>query len=208
MSCTVHEAVEDILQGRMVIVTDDEDRENEGDFVMAASKITPDAVNFMAKVGRGLICTPISTSIAKKFQLNLMVDDNTSTHTTAFTVSIDHVKCHTGISSKDRYLTIKALTEDESKSEDFLRPGHIFPLIAQDGGVLKREGHTEASVDLMQLAGLPPVAVICEIINDDGTMARMPELKVLAGKHNFKILTIKELKKFRMLHGMQIATLM
>lgn len=198
MICNVEEAIEEIKQGKMLIVVDDEDRENEGDFLMAAEDASPEMVTFMAKWGRGLICTPVSERIAKKLDLPLMVQNNTSTHTTAFTVSIDHVGCHTGISSVDRSLTIKAMCGEETAPEVFHRPGHIFPLIAKDGGVLEREGHTEATLDLMRMAGKKEVGVICEIINDDGTMARLPELMRMAKKFELKILTIEELKKYRL----------
>ena len=178
----IEEALSDIKNGKMIIVIDDEDRENEGDFVMAAEFVTSEAINFMAKVGRGLICTPISERIAKKFDLNLMVSENTSSHTTAFTVSIDHKDCATGISAYDRFLTIKELANPLAEPEDFLRPGHIFPLIAKDGGVLKRRGHTEATLDLLKLSGLSEVGIICEIMNEDGTMARVPDLLKLTQK--------------------------
>lgn len=192
----IEEALSDIKNGKMVIVIDDEDRENEGDFVMAAEFVTSKAINFMAKVGRGLICTPVSGRIAKKFDLNLMVSENTSSHTTAFTVSIDHKDCATGISAYDRFLTIKELANPLAKAEDFLRPGHIFPLIAKDGGVLKRRGHTEATLDLLKLSGLSEVGIICEIMNEDGTMARVPDLLKLTQKYDLKLITIEDLKQY------------
>tara|TARA_R110000868_G_scaffold55424_2_gene172262 strand:+ start:15082 stop:16296 length:1215 start_codon:yes stop_codon:yes gene_type:complete len=192
----IEEAIEDIKLGKMVIVVDDEDRENEGDFVMAASKITPDAINTMASLGRGLICTPMSKQIAQKFKIPLMVKQNDSAHHTAFTVSIDHKEAGTGISCVDRAKTIAALVDKNTKPDDFLRPGHIFPLVAKDGGVSIRPGHTEASVDLCRLAGEPEVGVICEIMNVDGTMARLPQLRVMASEHNFKLISIKDLRAY------------
>ena len=197
MICNVEEAIEEIKKGKMLIVIDDEDRENEGDFLMAASDASPEMVNFMAKHGRGLICTPLSPERAERLDLPMMVNNNTSSHTTALTVSIDHVDCHTGISSLDRSITIKAMVEDSTKPEDFERPGHIFPLIAKPKGVLERRGHTEATVDLVRMAGKGDVGVICEIMNDDGTMARLPELLRIAKKFDLKILTIDELVKYR-----------
>lgn len=204
---SIESALEDLRAGKMIIVVDDEDRENEGDFVMAADMITPDAVNFMASIGRGLICTPLSVDLAKKFELSLQVQDNTASLGTAFTVTIDaKEKISTGISSSDRSHTIKLLTEGETKASDFARPGHIFPLIARDGGVLVRPGHTEASVDLSKLAGFSPVGVICEIINADGTMARMPELKEIARTHNLKIISIEDLIQYRKMTENLIST--
>jgi len=191
----IDDALHDFKRGIPLIVVDDEDRENEGDFVIAAEKITPELVNFLCKEARGLICTPISEKISKKLDLPLMVEKNTSNHCTAFTLSIDSVSCDTGISAYDRFLTIKKLSDPNATSEDFYRPGHIFPLIAKNGGVLERSGHTEASIDLCRLANLNEVAVICEIMNDDGTMARMPELMELGKKFNFKIISIEQLKK-------------
>lgn len=197
MICKVEEAVEELKQGKMIIVIDDEDRENEGDFLMAASDATPEMVTFMARIGKGLICTPVSPARAKKLDLPMMVSDNTSSHTTAFTVSIDHKNCHTGISSVDRSMTIKAMIDESTKPSDFHRPGHIFPLIAKENGVLARRGHTEATVDLVRMAGKGDVGVICEIMNDDGTMSRLPELLRLAKKYDMKILTIDDLVKYR-----------
>jgi 3,4-dihydroxy 2-butanone 4-phosphate synthase/GTP cyclohydrolase II len=195
---SIEEALLDLRAGKMVIVVDDEDRENEGDFVMAAEMITPDAVNFMATIGRGLICTPLSSEVAQKFDLSLQVQSNTASLGTAFTVTIDARKgITTGISSADRSHTIKLLTEATTTASDFARPGHIFPLIAKDGGVLERPGHTEASVDLSKLAGLAPVGVICEIMNPDGSMARLPELTVLAKQHQLKIISIADLIVYR-----------
>jgi 3,4-dihydroxy 2-butanone 4-phosphate synthase/GTP cyclohydrolase II len=194
----IETALNDLRLGRMIIVVDDEDRENEGDFVMAADMITPEAVNFMATIGRGLICTPISTDIAKKFELKLQVEQNTASLGTAFTVTIDaREKISTGISANDRSHTIKLMTEKETVANDFVRPGHIFPLIAKDGGVLERPGHTEASVDLSRLSGFSPVGVICEIMNPDGSMARFPDLCELADKHDLKMISIADLIEYR-----------
>jgi 3,4-dihydroxy 2-butanone 4-phosphate synthase/GTP cyclohydrolase II len=195
---TITEAIEDIKQGKIIIVVDDENRENEGDFVMSAELLTPQAVNFMATVGRGLICTPISADLAEKFDLPLQVQTNTASLGTAFTVTIDaKEKISTGISASDRSHTMKLLTQPKTTAADFVRPGHIFPLIAKDHGVLVRNGHTEASVDLCRLSGLSPVAVICEIINPDGTMARLPDLFELAKVHDLKIISIEDLVTYR-----------
>jgi 3,4-dihydroxy 2-butanone 4-phosphate synthase / GTP cyclohydrolase II len=194
----IESALDDIRSGKMIIVVDDEDRENEGDFIMAADMITPEAVNFMATVGRGLICTPLSTELAKHFDLKLQVETNTASLGTAFTVTIDaKEKISTGISSSDRSHTIKLLTDKQTTADDFVRPGHIFPLIAKDGGVLERPGHTEASVDLSRLAGFSSVGVICEIMNEDGSMARYPELCKLADKHQLKMISIADLIEYR-----------
>lgn len=197
---TIPEAIEDIKNGKIVIVVDDEDRENEGDFICAAEKITPELINFMAKYGRGLICTPILANRAKELDLELMVKSNTAMHNTAFTVSIDLTGqgCTTGISAYDRATGIKALIHPNTKPDDFARPGHIFPLIAKDGGVLRRTGHTEAAVDLARLAGCYPAGVLVEILNDDGTMARLPELVAIAKIFDIKIITIKDLVAYRM----------
>lgn len=195
---TIESALSDLRAGKMIIVVDDEDRENEGDFVMAADMITPEAVNFMATVGRGLICTPISTDLAKKFDLKLQVETNTASLGTAFTVTIDaKEKISTGISASDRSHTIKLMTDKDTVAGDFVRPGHIFPLIAKDGGVIERPGHTEASVDLSRLAGFSPVGVICEIMNPDGSMSRFPELCELADKHDLKMISIADLIEYR-----------
>lgn len=195
---TIENAILDLKLGKMIIVVDDEDRENEGDFVMAADLITPEAVNFMATVGRGLICTPLTTELAKKFDLPLQVQTNTASLGTAFTVTIDAKdKISTGISASDRSHTIKLLTDEKTTANDFVKPGHIFPLIAKDGGVLERPGHTEASVDLCKAAGLNPVSVICEIMNPDGSMARFADLCELADKHNLKMISIADLVKYR-----------
>lgn len=193
----IEEALVDIRDGKIVIVLDDEDRENEGDFVMAADKCTPEAINFMITHGRGMVCAPITTERARQLDLPPMVQNNDSIHKTAFTVTIDCVYGGSGISAQDRNLTIKFLTEDNCLPSDFIRPGHIFPLIAKDGGVLCRAGHTEASVDLARLAGCKPVGVICEILNTDGTMARTAQLFEIAERFNLKILTIKDLIEYR-----------
>jgi len=196
---TIEEAIDDIRAGRMVILIDDEDRENEGDLTIAAEKITPDAVNFMARYGRGLICLSLTPERVHELHLPLMADLNTSRFSTAFTVSIEARKgVTTGISAHDRAKTVKTAINPKSKPEDLARPGHIFPLKAQPGGVLQRAGQTEGSVDLARLAGLNPSGVICEIMNDDGTMARVPELSKFARKHNLKMVTIKDLIQYRM----------
>ncbi|PKM51191.1 MAG: bifunctional 3,4-dihydroxy-2-butanone-4-phosphate synthase/GTP cyclohydrolase II [Firmicutes bacterium HGW-Firmicutes-7] len=194
---TIEEAIEDIRQGKMIVVVDDENRENEGDLVLAAEKVTPEAVNFMATFGRGLICTPMMESRLKELNIGKMVDNNTDPKETAFTVSVDHIDTTTGISSYERALTIEKLISAHSKPEEFTKPGHIFPLIAKEGGVLKRAGHTEASVDLAKLAGLTPAGVICEIMNDDGTMARVPELLEYVKKHKLKFISIVDLIAYR-----------
>lgn len=193
---SIEEAIEDIKLGKMIIVIDDESRENEGDLLMAGEVVTGQDINFMAKYGRGLICMPIEEEIANKLNLHPMVENNTDNHETAFTVSIDHVDTTTGISAFERALSIKKVLEEGSPNS-FRRPGHIFPLIAKSGGVLKRVGHTEAAVDIAKLAGLKPAGVICEIISDNGTMARTPELIEFSKKHNLKIITIEDLVKYR-----------
>ncbi len=195
---TIEEAITDIKKGKMIIVVDDENRENEGDFIMAGSLISAEAVNFMASFGRGMICTPITEETAVKLNLHPMVPNNTSSHETAFTVTVDAAKgISTGISASDRARTIALLADNKSEPRDFVRPGHIFPLIAKKGGVLTRNGHTEAAVDLARLAGLPPCGVICEITNADGTMARLPELRELAQKFNLKLISIEDLVQYR-----------
>jgi 3,4-dihydroxy 2-butanone 4-phosphate synthase / GTP cyclohydrolase II len=194
---TIEEAIEEIKNGKMVIVVDDEDRENEGDLLMAAESITAESVTFMARFGRGIICTPLKEEKAKELGLNLMVEKNTSSHETAFTVSIDHVENSTGISSLDRAKTIFSLIDKTTRPEDLIRPGHVFPLIAKSGGVLRRAGHTEAAVDLASLAGMQPVGVICEIIKDDGTMARVDDLVEFSKEHDLKLITIKDLIEYR-----------
>jgi 3,4-dihydroxy 2-butanone 4-phosphate synthase/GTP cyclohydrolase II len=197
---TISEAIEDLKVGKVIIVVDDEDRENEGDFIVAAEMITPEIVNFMAKYGRGLICAPIPENRCIELDLELMVGNNTALHQTAFTVSVDLIGqgCTTGISASDRAKTIKALVDPNTKPEDLGRPGHIFPLKAKDKGVLRRAGHTEAVVDLTRLAGLNPGGALVEIMNDDGTMARLPELVEIAKQFNLKIISIKDLIAFRL----------
>ena len=196
---TIDEAIDDIEKGRMVILVDDEDRENEGDLCMAAEKVTPDAINFMAKYGRGLICLSLTPERVKELKLPMMTDDNTSTFGTAFTVSIEAKKgVTTGISAADRARTILTAIDAKSIPEDLSRPGHIFPLRARPGGVLQRAGQTEGSVDLSKLARLYPAGVICEIMSEDGSMARVPELVEFSKKHNLKLVTIKDLIKYRM----------
>ena len=198
---SVEDAIEDIRRGRMVIVADDEDRENEGDLVMAASMITPQAVNFMAEHGRGLICVTMLPDLADQLDLPLMTDRNSDPHQTAFTISVDaHTKygVTTGISAQDRAKTIELLASEETVPEDFRRPGHVFPLRAKPGGVLRRVGQTEASVDLSLLAGLPPVGVICEILDADGTMARRPKLEEFAAEHELKFITVAQLVRYRL----------
>jgi len=194
----VETAISEIKKGRMVIMMDDEDRENEGDLVYAATFSTPELVNFMAKEARGLICTPVTKAIAKKLHLIPMVANNDSNHETAFTVSIDSATAETGISAIERDDCISKLANPLTTPEDFVRPGHIFPLIAKDGGVLVRTGHTEGSVDLCKLSGLAPVGVICEIIKDDGTMARHDDLEVFSKKHNIPIVYISDLVEYRL----------
>ncbi|GMO52856.1 MAG: bifunctional 3,4-dihydroxy-2-butanone-4-phosphate synthase/GTP cyclohydrolase II [Treponemataceae bacterium] len=195
---TIEEAVEEIRAGRVIIVTDDEARENEGDFVMAAERVTPEAVNFMTIYGRGLVCQSITAERARELALGPMAADNTSVHTTAFTVSVDaRGVTTTGISAFDRAATIKTVIDPAAGPDDLLRPGHIFPLVAKDGGVLSRDGHTEASLDLARLAGLSPSGVLCEIIADDGTMARLPRLQEIAREHGLKIVTVAALIRWR-----------
>ncbi|CAH0345226.1 Riboflavin biosynthesis protein RibBA [Bacillus sp. CECT 9360] len=194
---TIEEAIEDLKAGKAIIVVDDEDRENEGDFVVLAEKATPEAINFMATYGRGLICVTITGETAFKLGLHPMVEDNTDNHGTAFTVSIDHINTSTGISAFERSATILEMLNEQSISTDFRRPGHIFPIVAKEGGVLRRAGHTEASVDLAKLSGALPAGVICEIMKEDGTMARVPDLMIIAEKHNLKLITIAELIRFR-----------
>ncbi|RCW73072.1 bifunctional 3,4-dihydroxy-2-butanone-4-phosphate synthase/GTP cyclohydrolase II [Saliterribacillus persicus] len=190
-------ALDDLRNGKMIIVVDDEDRENEGDFVLLAEHATPEAINFMAKEARGLICTPMSKTYAEKFNLPSMVTDNTDSHGTAFTVSIDHKDTKTGISAHERALTIHKLVEKDATAHDFKRPGHVFPLVAEDAGVLVRTGHTEAAIDLARLAGSDPVAVICEIMNEDGSMARRNDLNEIAKKNDMAMITIQELINYR-----------
>lgn len=196
---SIDEAIEELQKGRMIILVDDEDRENEGDLCMAAEKVNPEAINFMAKYGRGLICLSLTPERVEELKLPMMTDENSSPYGTAFTISIEAKKgVTTGISAHDRAKTILTAIDPRTKPEDLARPGHVFPLKARPGGVLQRVGHTEGSVDLARLAGLYPAGVICEIMNDDGTMARVPELMEFARKHNLKIVTIKDLIKYRM----------
>ena len=196
---TIEEAIEDIKAGKVVIVVDDEDRENEGDFLAAADKVTPEMINFMATHGRGLICAPLVEDRCEELGLDLMVGKNTAEYETPFTISVDLLGhgCTTGISASDRSKTIKALGDPNTRPSELGKPGHIFPLKARKGGVLRRAGHTEAAIDLARLAGLYPAGVIVEIMNEDGSMARMPELKLIAKKHQLKIITIKDLIAYR-----------
>jgi len=196
---TIPDAIDDIKNGKMVILVDDEDRENEGDLFMASEFVTPEAINFMARYGRGLICLTLSEELAQKLNLHLMVNDNQSRFKTAFTVSIEARRgVTTGISAHDRATTIRAAIADNVKPDDIVSPGHVFPILARKGGVLQRTGQTEGSVDLARLAGLKPSGVICEIMKDDGTMARMPDLEIFAKEHGLKIVTIADLINFRM----------
>ncbi len=197
---TIADALEDIRIGKLVIVVDDEDRENEGDFIVAADKVTPDTINFMSKHGRGLICVAVTDEICSALDLDMMVTNNTDPHKTAFTVSIDLLGhgCTTGISAHDRAKTIQALVTPGFKPSDFARPGHIFPLKAKNGGVLRRTGHTEAAVDLARLAGLAPAGAIVEIMNDDGTMARLPQLFEIADQFGLKLISIRDLIAYRL----------
>jgi len=197
---SIQEGIDAIKNGQLVIVVDDEDRENEGDFITAARNVTPEIINFMTKEGRGLICAPISEALAQKLQLDLMVNQNTALHETPFTVSVDLLGhgCTTGISAHDRAKTVQALIDPNTKPEDLGRPGHIFPLRAKNGGVLRRTGHTEATVDLARLAGFEEAGVLVEIMNEDGSMARLPQLLEIAKKFNLKIISIKDLIEYRL----------
>lgn len=197
---TIEEAIEDIRQGKVIIVVDDENRENEGDFVAAAEKVTPEMINFMATHGRGLICTPLTEHRCKELELNMMVRNNTDPMETAFTVSVDlrGNGVSTGISANDRAKTVRALVNNETKAFELARPGHIFPLVAKEGGVLRRTGHTEAAIDFARLAGFEPAGVIVEIMNEDGTMARLPQLMQVAKKFDLKIVSIEDLVAYRM----------
>lgn len=197
---TIEEALEDLRAGRIILVTDDPDRENEGDMICAAQFATQENMNFMACHAKGLICTPMSAALAASLGLPPMVAENTDNHQTAFTVSIDHVETTTGISAAERSFTVMKCADDSAKPEDFRRPGHVFPLIARRGGVLVRDGHTEATVDLMRLAGLKECGICCEIMDDDGTMMRTPKLWELAKKYNLKFITIKELQDYCRIH--------
>ncbi|MCG8374819.1 MAG: 3,4-dihydroxy-2-butanone-4-phosphate synthase [Balneolales bacterium] len=195
---TIPEAIEDIKAGKMIIVVDDEDRENEGDFLMAGELVTTEAINFMAKEGRGLICAPVTKTVAQRFKLNNMVMEGADPDEANFTISIDHKRqTTTGISAADRANTIRELTNSESKPGDFRRPGHVFPLIGVEGGVLRRAGHTEAALDLARMAGLQPVGIICEIMLENGEMARVPDLAKMAKKYDMKFITIKDLIAYR-----------
>jgi 3,4-dihydroxy 2-butanone 4-phosphate synthase/GTP cyclohydrolase II len=200
MLSSIESAIEDIKQGKLVIVVDDEDRENEGDFITAARKVTPETINFMSKYGRGLICAPLVEDRCDELGLELMVNNNTALHETPFTVSVDLLGhgCTTGISAHDRARTVQALIDSATRPEDLGRPGHIFPLRAKRGGVLRRAGHTEATIDLARLAGYEPAGVLVEIMNEDGTMARMPQLAEIASRHGLKIISIKDLIEFRL----------
>lgn len=199
---TIEEAIEDIRNGKIIIVVDDENRENEGDFIAAAEMVTPEMINFMATHGRGLICAPLTEERCNALDLNMMVENNTVLHHTQFTVSVDLIGhgCTTGISVHDRSKTIKALVDENTKANDLGRPGHIFPLRAKQGGVLRRTGHTEAAIDLARLAGLKPAGILVEILNEDGTMARLPQLMKVAKKFDLKLISIEDLVKYRMEH--------
>lgn len=199
---TIEEAIDDIKAGKLVIVVDDEDRENEGDFITAAENVTPEIINFMAKHGRGLICAPLIEDRCEELNLDLMVSDNTALHATPFTVSVDLLGhgCTTGISAHDRAKTVRALVDSDTKPEDLGKPGHIFPLKAMRGGVLRRTGHTEATIDLARLAGFKPAGVLVEIMNDDGSMAKMPALRNMADEFDLKLITIKDLVQYRLQH--------
>lgn len=199
---SIEDAINDIRLGKVVVVVDDENRENEGDFIAAAEKVTPEMINFMALHGRGLICAPLTETRCDELGLNMMVQNNTVLHNTQFTVSVDLIGngCTTGISTSDRSKTIKSLVDPKTKPHDLGRPGHIFPLKAKNGGVLRRTGHTEAAVDLARLAGLEPAGILVEILNDDGSMARLPELRVVAEKFDLKIISIEDLVAYRMEH--------
>lgn len=193
----IEDAIEDLKQGKMIIVVDDDDRENEGDLLALAEFITPETINFMATYGRGLICTPISQELALKLELHPMVQHNTDNHQTAFTASIDHVDTTTGISAFERAFTIQKMMEPQAKNTDFRRPGHVFPLIAKENGVLERRGHTEATIDLAKLCHSIPAGVICEIMGDDGHMMRFEELTKYAAHHGLKIISIEALVAYR-----------
>lgn len=199
---TIEDAIEDIRNGKVIIVVDDENRENEGDFIAAAERVTPEMINFMATHGRGLICAPLTEERCNALDLNMMVENNTVLHHTQFTVSVDLIGhgCTTGISVHDRAKTIKALVDENTHPAELGRPGHIFPLRAKQGGVLRRTGHTEAAIDLARLAGLKPAGILVEILNEDGTMARLPELKEVAKKFDLKLISIEDLVKYRMEH--------
>src|ERR1700710_2168569 len=200
MLSSIESAIKDIREGKLVIVVDDEDRENEGDFVAAARNVTPEVINFMSRYGRGLICAPLVEERCDELGLGVMVNNNTALHETPFTVSVDLLGhgCTTGISTHDRAKTIQALIDPATKPEDLGRPGHIFPLRAKKGGVLRRTGHTEATVDLARIAGHGDAGILVEIMNEDGTMARLPELRIIAKKHNLRLISIKDLIAYRL----------
>ncbi|HIV17143.1 MAG TPA: 3,4-dihydroxy-2-butanone-4-phosphate synthase, partial [Candidatus Alectryocaccobium stercorigallinarum] len=191
---TIEEAIEDLKNGKIVLTTDDPDRENEGDMICAAQFATTENINFMAKYAKGLICTPITAELAAKLGLPQMVSENTDNHSTAFTVAVDHIDTSTGISAEERGYTMRKLVDPDTKPSDLRRPGHVFPLVSRKGGVLKRNGHTEATTDLMRLAGLEPAGVCCEIMRDDGTMMRSPEIAQFAKEHDLKFINIKMLQ--------------
>lgn len=199
---TIEEAISDIRKGKVIIVVDDENRENEGDFIAAAEMVTPEMINFMTKNGRGLICAPLTEDRCDELELNMMVENNTVMHHTQFTVSVDLIGhgCTTGISVQDRAKTVKALTHPSTRPSDLGRPGHIFPIKAKNGGVLRRTGHTEAAVDFARLAGMQPAGILVEILNEDGTMARLPELAEVAKKYDLKLVSIEDLVAYRMQH--------
>lgn len=195
---TIESAIAAIRDGKVIVIVDDEDRENEGDFVCAAEKATPDIINFMITEGRGMVCVPLTEERMAELELEMMVENNTALHGTNFTVTVDHIQSTTtGISAEDRCSTILALTDKNTRPRDFAKPGHIFPLRAVNGGVLRRAGHTEASVDLARMAGLAPIGVICEILNNNGTMARLPDLAEIAKRHNLRIISVKDLIAYR-----------
>jgi len=195
---TIESAIEDLRSGKIIIVVDEEDRENEGDFIVAAEKATPDIINFLTREGRGIVCAPITSERAAELGIDAMVESNTSLHETSFTVSVDYIHgTTTGVSAVDRAATVRALADPKTKPNDLARPGHIFPLRAAEGGVLRRAGHTEAAIDLCRFAGLYPAAVLCEILNEDGTMARVPQLQHLARKFGLKLISVRSLIEYR-----------
>lgn len=194
---SIEEALKDLRAGKVIIVCDDENRENEGDFIALAEKATPDVINFMITHGKGLLCVPLAAEIANQLNLSPMTDNNSDQYGTAFTISVDHISTTTGISAFERSTTIQQLVNDMSVAADFKRPGHVFPLIAKEGGVLQRPGHTEAAVDLAKLSGAAPAGVICEIIKEDGSMARVPDLREIADHFHMKMITIQDLIEFR-----------
>jgi 3,4-dihydroxy 2-butanone 4-phosphate synthase/GTP cyclohydrolase II len=193
----IEDAIYDLMLGKPILVVDDEDRENEGDLIVLADKATPEAINFMIREARGLVCVPITEERARELQLDLMVHHNTDYHGTAFTISVDHTDTTTGISAFERARTVKGLIDPASRPQNFRRPGHIFPLIAKKGGVLRRAGHTEAAIDLARMCGSYPAAVICEVVKEDGTMARLPDLRIFAQKHQLKLISIEDLIHYR-----------